>query len=653
MERFIGLLGLLVFLFIPWLLSTNRRAVSKRLVLWGVGLQTFFAFIILPDSIVNLWIKDWFGLEEAPGAVFFSAINSGIVRILDFTKEGMAFLARSFSLARVDPSFENFIFDVLPTILFFSGLMAVLYHLGLIQVVVRRIARLMRKTMGTSGSESLSASANIFVGQTEAPLVIKPYVAGMTRSELMAIMTGGMATVSGGVMAAYVAFLKDYFPDIAGHLMAASIMSAPAALVIAKILVPETEQSETAGEVKMEIPKTSSNVIDAAASGAAEGLKLAANVAAMLLVFIALIALFDSLIGVVGGWMGAPDLTFSRITGWIFSPLAFLIGIPFEDTFKMAEILGQKTIINEFVAFKSLADILNDPASQVSERSIMLITYALCGFSNFSSIAIQIGGIGTIAPARRHELAQLGLRALLAGTFACLMTASLAGLISVGDKARSTLTAGIATEDNGSKTKTPIQDTFETLRNKLAGQETLQRRQSYWRDSARGHLVQWDGRLYEAGPDQLLFYYGVKNIYNTHGGERDYSYLRLDLNGSAPEFRVWRTLYTIQLPADSPLAGLSAKEAGDWLSGRHLYPAADQPLPEKITLGEKLTLFGNTSALADLSSGEAPEIMDRRKKEYKLSVDQLKKGDLLKDFRGILREYQINDRVLFRLESHP
>jgi CNT family concentrative nucleoside transporter len=308
---------------------------------------------------------------------------------------------------------------VLPTIIFMSALMSVLYHLGLMQKVVELVARVMMRAMNTSGAESLAAAANIFVGQTEAPLVIKPFVAKMTKSEIMCLMTGGMATVAGGVLAAYVGFGID-----AGHILAASVMSAPAALVCAKILVPETEESVTAGVVKVDLPKVSANVVDAAATGASDGLKLAVNVAAMLLAFIALIAMLNGILSGIGNFLGIPGLSFELLMGYMNAPIAGLLGVPWEDCFKVGAILGKKIVLNEFVGY---LDLVGQKA-QISERATIITTYALCGFSNFSSIAIQLGGIGTMAPEKRETLAKYGMKSLIGGTLACYMTACIAGL---------------------------------------------------------------------------------------------------------------------------------------------------------------------------------------------------------------------------------
>jgi CNT family concentrative nucleoside transporter len=412
-DRLMSLSGLLVLIGIAWLLSRHRSVVDPRVVAIGVLLQVGFGLLIL---------------KTAPGLWLFDRLNTLVGALLGFTKEGTRFLFGSFVTGQVEPAVVNFVFDVLPTIIFFSSLMTVLYYLGVMQLVVNVMAWIMQKSMRTSGSETLSCAANIFVGQTEAPLVVKPYVATMTNSELMAVMTGGFATVAGGVMAAYVGMLQNVFPDIAGHLIAASVMSAPAALVCAKLMLPETEQSMTRGHVKMSIEKIDVNVIDAAARGAGEGMTLALNVAAMLLAFIALVALINALLGLAGDLFGMPQLSLQLLLGWLFWPIAWIMGIPAADCLTAGQLLGEKTVLNEFIAYLHLADLLK-AGSDLSYRSIVILTYALCGFANFSSIAIQIGGIGGIAPSRRHDLAKLGLRAMIAGTIAAFMTATVAGLL--------------------------------------------------------------------------------------------------------------------------------------------------------------------------------------------------------------------------------
>lgn len=405
MERLISGVGLLVMVGSCWVLCPNKKDIRWRTVLMGIGLQAILGFFIMKTQI---------------GQNFFQTIGNGVTALLGYTAKGSEFIFGPL----IDPAkTQGFIFMtmVLPTIIFMGAFMSVLYHLGIMQKIVSFTAFIMMKTMKTSGSESLSAAANIFVGQTEAPLVIRPYIETMTKSEILALMTGGMATIAGGVLAAYIGLGIN-----AGHLLAASVMSAPAALVCAKLLLPETEHSHTAGAIDIVLPKTASNVIDAAAVGASDGLKLAANVAAMLLAFIALIAMLNGILGYFGGWFGFQGLSFEFIMSYLFSPVAFIMGVPWADCLAVGSLLGKKLVLNEFVAYLDLAKMIGVN----SERSIVISTYALCGFSNFSSIAIQIGGIGTLAPSRRADLVSLGLRSLYAGTIACLMTACIAGIFN-------------------------------------------------------------------------------------------------------------------------------------------------------------------------------------------------------------------------------
>ena len=410
--RIISFFGMFVLLGIAWVFSKNRKAINYKTVASGLLLQIVFAILILKVPL---------------GRQVFQFLNDVIIKLLSFSDEGAKFLFGS--LINNQSLGFLFAFQVLPTIIFFSSLMAVLYYLGIMQKIVMVFAKVMAKTMGTSGAESLSASANIFVGQTEAPLVVRPYVSKMTNSELMAVMTGGMATIAGGVMAAYVGILMGYLPNIAGHLLAASIMSAPAALVMAKILVPETEEPETRGVVKMQLEITDANVIDAAANGATVGLQLALNVGGCLVAFMAILALANFITGYAGGMFNYPQLSLEMIFGWVFTPLAWIMGVPSGEVQQVANWMGQKTVLNEFVAYFNMANYLKANPGVMSERSVVIASYALCGFSNFLSIAIQIGGIGGIAPERRHDLAKLGLYAVLAGSLACFMTATIAGFL--------------------------------------------------------------------------------------------------------------------------------------------------------------------------------------------------------------------------------
>ena len=412
MERLIGLLGILTMFAIAYGFSRNRKAINWKTVGAGFAIQVTFALIVLKLPV---------------GRMFFQFMNDVIVKLLSSSDKGAEFV---FGPLVSNPAM-GFIFAVrvLPTIIFVSSIMAVLYYFGIMQKVVLFFAKIMAKTMGTSGAESLSASANIFVGQTEAPLVVRPYVLRMTNSELLAIMTGGMATISGGIMAAYVGLLVDYIPKIAGHLLAASIMAAPAGLIMAKILVPETEEPVTKGVVKLELEITDANAIDAAANGASVGMQLAINVAACLIAFMAILATANYLLGFAAGHAGIQGLNFERIFGWIFTPLAFVMGVPRADIPQVASWMGQKTVLNEFVAYLNMATYLKDHPGLVSEKAVTIASYALCGFANFLSIAIQIGGIGAMAPERRHDLAKLGLYALLAASLASFLSATIAGLL--------------------------------------------------------------------------------------------------------------------------------------------------------------------------------------------------------------------------------
>ena len=419
-----GLFGLAVLVGIAWLFSNNKKAVDWRLVLTGVTLQVAFAALVL---------------LVPGGRDVFDALGRGFVKILGFVNAGSNFIFGSL----MDTTKFGFIFafQVLPTIIFFAALMGVLYHLGVMQLIVRGMAWAITKLMRVSGAETTSVCASVFIGQTEAPLTVRPYISKMTESELITMMIGGMAHIAGGVLAAYVGMLGGGDPEqqafYAKHLLAASIMAAPATLVVAKLLIPETGEPLTRGTVKMEVEKTSSNVIDAAAAGAADGLRLALNIGAMLLAFIALIAMINAPLtwfGEVTGLqqaLGKPtDL--AAIFGYVLAPIAWVIGTPWADATTVGSLIGQKIVINEFVAYLQLADIVNGrvPGVALSDQGRLIATYALCGFANFSSIAIQIGGIGGLAPERRHDLARFGLRAVLGGTIATLMTATIAGVLT-------------------------------------------------------------------------------------------------------------------------------------------------------------------------------------------------------------------------------
>ncbi|HSM11397.1 MAG TPA: nucleoside transporter C-terminal domain-containing protein [Lysobacter sp.] len=419
-----GLFGLSVLIGIAWLFSNNKKVVDWRLVVTGVALQIGFAALVL----------------LVPGGKdVFDALGNGFVKVLSFVNAGSGFIFGS--LMNVETYGFIFAFQVLPTIIFFAALMSVLYHLGAMQWIVRVMAWAITKVMRVSGAETTSVCASVFIGQTEAPLTVRPYISRMTESELITMMIGGMAHIAGGVLAAYVGMLGGGDPEqqafYAKHLLAASIMAAPATMVVAKLLIPETGVPLTRGTVKMEVEKTTSNVIDAAAAGAADGLRLALNIGAMLLAFIALIALIDwplTWLGEVTGAAGALGRPTSMATllGYLLSPIAWLIGVPWQDANVVGGLIGQKIVLNEFVAYLQLAEIVNGntPGVVLTDQGRLIATYALCGFANFSSIAIQIGGIGGLAPDRRQDLARFGLRAVLGGTIATLMTATIAGVLT-------------------------------------------------------------------------------------------------------------------------------------------------------------------------------------------------------------------------------
>lgn len=409
--QYVSFLGMFVLLLCAWALSNNRRVIHWRTVIMGTLLQLVFAVIIL---------------RTPPGRAFFSGLTTGVTKLLDFSDAGARFVFG-------DNFPEHFFaFKVLPTIIFFSSLITILYYMGVLQWVVKIFAQVMVKVMGTSGAESLASAVNVFVGQTEAPLLIRPYVPFLTQSELMAVMTGGFANIAGGVLAAYVGMGVD-----AGHLIASSVMSAPASLVMAKLMFPEREESATAGSVKIEVERPWANVLDAAADGATEGLKLALNVAGMLIAFIALVALLNAGLTLVGegidwglrffGYTLVAPLTLELLLGYLFRPLAWVMGVPWNEAGLVGSLLGIKTVINEFVGYARLQEMVGQ--GLLSDRSRIIATYALCGFANFSSIAIQIGGIGAMAPNRKGDLARLGFRAMIAGSLATFQTATIAGML--------------------------------------------------------------------------------------------------------------------------------------------------------------------------------------------------------------------------------
>ncbi len=405
-----GLIGILVFLGVAYVLSTNRAAIRWRTVVWGLSLQLTFSLLVLRLGF---------------GRRLWAVGGEAVTQLIVAADEGGSFV---FGWLAADPNPDHFVFafKVLPIIIFVSGLFSCLYYLGIMQIVVGGIAGLMTRTMGVSGSESVAVAANVFVGQTEAPLIVAPYVPEMTESELMVLMTAGMATVSGAVLGGYIAL--GIHPD---HLLAASFMAAPASLVMAKIMVPETSTPKTAGGVSLRIERTSANLIDALAHGAGQGARLALNIAAMLIAFVAMVYLFNGVLAAVSRALGLNDLlgmtpTLQLILGYLLAPLAFLMGVPWEESLQVGQLIGVKVVLNEFVAYRDLAAV----RETLGPKSELIATYALCGFANFGSIGVQIGGIGGLAPDRKWEVAKLGMKALLAGSMASFLTASLAAIVS-------------------------------------------------------------------------------------------------------------------------------------------------------------------------------------------------------------------------------
>ena len=405
MGSLLGVLGLFTLLSIAFAMSENRRAINIKTVVYGLIFQLIFALFILKTPF---------------GAPIFSFLDNSINILIGFSSSGSDFLFKSYiDGVGFHPGLINFAFSTLPTIIFFSSLVAVLYHFGILQAIIKFIARRMQLTLGTSGSETLSVAGNIFLGQTESPLMVRPFVNKMTKSELMAVMTGGFATVSGGVLAIYVSWLTD-IQGIAGHLLAASVMSAPAALVVAKIIYPETEESQTMGDINVNIEQTNINAMEALSNGATDGLKLAANIAAMLIAFISFVAMINYFLSFAGTSM-------EEIFGIIFRPLAWTMGVPWNEAQLVGMLMGKKIVLTELVAYGDLQNLIRD--GMISERSAIISTYALCGFSNFASIGIQLGGIGAMAPDRKKDLAKLVTKAMLGGAIASWLTATIAGLL--------------------------------------------------------------------------------------------------------------------------------------------------------------------------------------------------------------------------------
>jgi CNT family concentrative nucleoside transporter len=407
MGRFTGILGLIIILGFAWLFSTHKRSIKLRILAWGFGLQFAFALLVLKTDFGKV----------------FQAASRGVNAMINYVEAGSTFVFGN-QLGGPNGGFGVvFAFQVLPIVIFIASFFSILYYLGVMQWVVRGMAVVMLKTMGVSGAESLNVAASIFMGQTEAPLTIKPFIAGMTESELFTIMTSGMAHVSGAVMAAYVLVAHVEIE----HLLTAVIMTAPATIMLAKIFIPETEKPATSGRVEIKVERTAVNVIDAAAQGAGDGLRLALNIGAMLIAFIALIAMVNGILGWVHTlpFLGWVPPTLERIFGLIFSPLAWIMGVSWKDAASIGNLLGTRLVLNEFVAFTQLGPM----RASLDPRSFTIATYALCGFANFSSIAIQIGGIGALAPNRKSDLARMGIRAVAAGSMANFMSACIAGML--------------------------------------------------------------------------------------------------------------------------------------------------------------------------------------------------------------------------------
>ena len=410
MGRFTGVLGMAVILGLAWLFSTDRRAIKLKTIAWGLGLQLALGFFVL---------------RSGAGSSIFGFLGAGANKLLSFSYAGSAFVFGDIGLPKeLSRLGFSFAFQVLPTIMFIAAFFAVLYHIGMMQLIIRAAAWIMTRVMGASGAESLNVAASIFMGQTEAPLTIRPFLPKLTKSELMVVMTSGMAHISGGMMAGYI--------QVGGadpkNLLTAVIMTAPGTLLMAKMLVPETEQPLTAGRVEMPPMEKETNLLGAIARGTSDGLHLALNVGAMLITFIALLALLNAIMGGIHNWphMAWFPESLQTVFGWVFAPVAWLIGVPWHDAAKIGNLLGTRMVINEFVAFGQLGPM----KATLDPRTFAIATFALCGFANFSSIGIQIGGIGALAPEQRSQLAKFGIRAMLAGTMANLMSASIVGILS-------------------------------------------------------------------------------------------------------------------------------------------------------------------------------------------------------------------------------
>ncbi len=410
--------GMLAMIGIGWLFCKHKTKISWRTILWATALQFIFAFLVL---------------RTGPGHYFFAGANQAASGLIGFQEEGAKFVFGPLAIPPGEPNSLGFFFafQVLTSIVFLASLISILYYYGILQKIVLFFGKIMVYTCGTSGAETLNAAAVPFLGQTEAPILIKPYIEAMTESELFCLMVAGMATIASGVMVVYASLLKPYFPDAAGQILAAMIMEAPAALLMTKLLIPETGKPKTLGTVKLEVHETSANVFEAAANGATTGINLAFNVGAMLLAFMSLLAMVNGGFHFVFGLFGHPSVGLETVLGWALSPLAWLMGVPWKDCQIIGQLIGEKTVLNEFVAFMHMsqwAAAHGGPAA-MDRRSFMIGIHALCGFANFLSIAIQIGGLGVLAPSRKSEVAKLGLYALLGGSLASFMTGCIAGML--------------------------------------------------------------------------------------------------------------------------------------------------------------------------------------------------------------------------------
>ena len=409
--------GMFAMVGIAWLFCRDKRAVNWRTVFWATALQIVFALLVL---------------KTPPGRWFFTGANNAAVGLIEFQQEGAKFVFGPLAIPPGQPNSLGFFFafQVLTSIVFLASLISILYYYGILQKIVLLFGKIMVHTCGTSGAETLNAAAVPFLGQTEAPILIKPYIEAMTESELFCLMVAGMSTIAAGVMVVYAGMLKPYFPDAAGQLLAACVMEAPAALLFTKLLIPETGKPKTLGTVRLDYHESSTNVFEAAANGATTGIELAFNVGAMLLAFMSLLAMVNGGFHVVFGWFGHPTIGLETVLGWLFSPVAWLLGVPWKDCQIIGQLIGEKVTLNEFIAYMHMSQwAAANAAAPMERRSFMIGIHALCGFGNFLSIAIQIGGLGVLAPSRKADVARLGFYALLGGCLASMMTGCIAGML--------------------------------------------------------------------------------------------------------------------------------------------------------------------------------------------------------------------------------